>query len=145
MDRNESAPCIFPMRPALREFVERRMLARLRFFAEYERDVNHWFRHGDGRPVSEGGRGYAFPCCIHGTSRWTAYDNICGACEDGDSYWDFAREAESAAREAVWANSQADHRAELAIPLLMQSGLDALPTEVRNGLLEWVSAPLKRF
>lgn len=51
--------------------------------AAYEIEVRDWYENGDGRPTSEGGRGYAFPHCIHGTSRWTDYDNICGGCEDG--------------------------------------------------------------
>lgn len=49
----------------------------------YEAEVRDWYENGDGRPSSEGGRGYTFPHCIHGASRWTDYDNICGGCEDG--------------------------------------------------------------
>ena len=145
MNNNESSPCPFPMRQNLRYFVERRMLARLRFFAEYERDVNNWYRYGDGRPVDEGGKSHRFPYCIHGASLWTDYDNICGGCEWGDSYWDFAREVTEAAREAVWADEKSKRRAELAVPLLMQSGPDALPADVRNELSGWVLAPLSNF
>lgn len=32
-----------------------------------------------------GGLGYAFPTCIHGSSLWTDYDNICGGCEESQS------------------------------------------------------------
>jgi hypothetical protein len=49
----------------------------------YREEVDAWYTTGDGRPSSEGGRGYTFPHCIHGSSRWTDYDNICGGCEDG--------------------------------------------------------------
>ena len=145
MNNNESAPAIFPMTPTKREWVERRLMARLRFFAEYEYAKGEWYRHGDGRPVSEGGRGYSFPCCIHGMSSWTDYDNICGGCEQGDNYWDFDREAADAAREVDWVTAQVERRAELAIPLIMQSGPDALPREVSQGLSKWVSEPLHRF
>lgn len=53
--------------------------------ADYEAAVKDWYENGDGRPTSEGGRGYTYPECIHGSSRWTDYDNICGGCEDGTS------------------------------------------------------------
>lgn len=53
--------------------------------ADYEADVKDWYENGDGRPTSEGGRGYRYPECIHGSSLWTDYDNICGGCEDGSS------------------------------------------------------------
>ena len=62
--------------------------------ADYAAEVDAWYRSGDGRAPNwrtepdgrrwnAGGRGYTFPTCIHGTSRWTDYDNICGPCEDG--------------------------------------------------------------
>jgi hypothetical protein len=51
--------------------------------AQYEADVKDWYENGDGRPTSEGGRGYRYPECIHGSSLWTDYDNICGPCELG--------------------------------------------------------------
>lgn len=50
--------------------------------AEYDAEVKDWYENGDGRPSSEGGRGYRFPHCIHGTSLWTDYDNICFGCEE---------------------------------------------------------------
>lgn len=62
--------------------------------AAYDAEVDAWYRSGEGRPskyiesewggrINVGGHGYAFPHCIHGSSRWTDYDNICGGCEDG--------------------------------------------------------------
>lgn len=53
--------------------------------AAYEAEVKAWYETGDGRPISEGGHGYAFPECIHGSSLWTDYDNICGWCEDSST------------------------------------------------------------
>jgi hypothetical protein len=58
--------------------------------AEYDAEVRDWYENGDGRPTSEGGRGYTFPHCIHGSSRWTDYDNICGGCEDGSGVFELA-------------------------------------------------------
>lgn len=67
-----------------------------RLHAEYDEEVDAWYRSGDGRSPkwhtfiegdnvwqeNVGGKGYRFPSCIHGTSLWTDYDNICGPCED---------------------------------------------------------------
>lgn len=63
----------------------------------YEADVKDWYENGEGadpdwRTESDdeghewrwnaGGLGHTYPRCIHGTSLWTDYDNICGGCED---------------------------------------------------------------
>jgi hypothetical protein len=53
--------------------------------AAYEEDVREWYSRGEGRT-----HGYTYPACIHGTSRWTDYDNICGPCEDGLSNYELA-------------------------------------------------------
>lgn len=79
--------------------------------AAYEQEVDDWYRSGPGRsprwreePVIDGetgefvgidrwnagGNGYTFPACIHGMSRWTDYDNICGGCEDGRTVYELA-------------------------------------------------------
>lgn len=64
--------------------------------ADYDEEVREWYASGPGRPrkmhtfidgddvwqENVGGQGYRFPACIHGTSLWTPYDNICGPCED---------------------------------------------------------------
>lgn len=55
--------------------IERRLWAA---HMDYENDVDEWYRSGEGKT-----KGYAYPACEHGTSRWTDYDNICGPCEDG--------------------------------------------------------------
>lgn len=65
----------------------------------YDREVAEWYETGDGASpdwrtevdeetgevyrYNAGGQGHTFPHCIHGASRWTDYDNICGGCEDG--------------------------------------------------------------
>lgn len=62
----------------------------------YREEVAYWYRSGDGRPaqwhngINYGGQGYTFPYCIHGTSRWTDYDNICGGCEDPENIYRMA-------------------------------------------------------
>jgi len=70
--------------------------------AEYWEARRYWYESGDGRPSdwrvdpetgrhwNAGGRGWTYPECIHGTSRWTDYDNICGGCEDGYSIYQLA-------------------------------------------------------
>ena len=72
--------------------------------AAYQADVDDWYQNGDGarpnwqrsgdqpwfnpemhdpeRMVNLGGKNYTYPRCIHGMSRWTDFDNICGGCED---------------------------------------------------------------
>lgn len=80
--------------------------------ADYEAEVKDWYENGDGRApdwrtesddegntwrYNAGGLGYAFPHCIHGSSLWTDYDNICPGCEDSLS--DLAM-ASIAARQA---------------------------------------------
>lgn len=65
--------------------------------AAYEEEVRDWYEKGEGRSPNwrtdidehgevyqwnAGGQGYRFPHCIHGSSLWTDYDNICGPCED---------------------------------------------------------------
>lgn len=62
--------------------------------ADYDAEVHDWYTRGegrspnwrtepDGRTWNAGGRGYAFPYCIHGRSLWVDHDIPCGACEDG--------------------------------------------------------------
>ena len=53
-----------------------------RSWNDFLADREAWYRSGDGRPTSQGGKGYSFPYCFHGSSQWTDYDNICGGCED---------------------------------------------------------------
>ena len=50
----------------------------------YEAEVRDWYENGDGRPRSEGGKGFTFPTCIHGRDLWVDHDIPCGACEGED-------------------------------------------------------------
>lgn len=76
----------------------------------YDEEVDDWYRAGDGRrpnwrtecvrnaegvclydhTVNYGGMGHRFPQCIHGTSLWTDYDNICGGCESEENIYSVA-------------------------------------------------------
>jgi hypothetical protein len=58
----------------------------------YDADVDRWYRH---RHINEG---LAYPVCFHGVSRYYDYDCACGACEMGDSYFDYL----SVARRALY-------------------------------------------
>lgn len=64
-------------------------------YEAHDADVHRWYRH---RHINEG---HSYPTCIHGTSNWTDYDNICGACEDGYMYFDYLRDARECLDEAV--------------------------------------------
>ncbi|AVD99408.1 hypothetical protein SEA_BILLNYE_239 [Streptomyces phage BillNye] len=94
--------------------------------AEYRAEREEWYRSGDGRRPhywtdpetgrthNYGGKGYTFPYCEHGSSRWTDYDNICGPCEDGYSVYQLAiwnaEEKVSAYRERCdWVLSAPKH------------------------------------
>jgi hypothetical protein len=72
--------------------IERRLAAT---FDDYENDIVEWYRNGDGKR-----KGYTYPACEHGTSRWTDYDNICGPCEDGLSLGDGVYRRQIALSEA---------------------------------------------
>lgn len=48
-------------------------------WADIQRTVADWNEMADQCQRE----GYAPRYCIHGTDRWTDYDNICGGCEDG--------------------------------------------------------------
>lgn len=55
-------------------------------------------------------KGLSFPTCIHGSSNWTDYDNICGACEDGYTYFIEEREREDARLTVEYAYKVKDWR-----------------------------------
>ena len=123
--------------------VERRVMRRLRDYAEFEADWSRWYRDGDGRPTSEGGKGYRYPySCIHGASAYTDYDNICGPCEGGYAHWDYARELADAYRDAVWAFSQRDERYSSVSNVV---GNGRVPFDIRVALAEWALAPVSEF
>lgn len=66
-----------------REYLDRQEMASKRE-REFDKTVREWYRKGDGRSREDGGRGYAYPYCIHGVYILTDYDIPCGWCESGD-------------------------------------------------------------
>ena len=142
MDRNESMPCPFPMRESDREAIERRVMARLRWYAEFAVEVKNFYKAEKGKPR---GLRHTHPRCIHGVSRWVSYDCACFACEEGYGSWNFVREVTDAVNEWAYARLTVDRRAKDAIPLLMASGSEKLPKDVREGIVKWVLAPTTEF
>lgn len=96
-------------------------------YADFEQAKVDWYRDPDTRRLK-------FPECIHGTSTWTDYDNICGPCENGEGYWDYVREAEWAIIRAKTALAQVDHRLHILceIPIHLQT----------PELKQWVKEPI---
>lgn len=131
--------CLYPMPMGVAAKAESLYMRSLRTFAEFEADRQRWYREGDGRPVSEGGRGHRYPyACVHGASAWTDYDNICGPCEDGWGSFDANREAVEAYHIAVSQISEAHRRfnkvkhfvtSERSVPDALQSSLWAWAME----------------
>lgn len=114
----------------------------LKYRADYEAEVKDWYENGDGRPVvwatlddgthrqvNIGGKGHTFPHCIHGTSLWTDYDNICGGCESGETPIEYAIVR---GREQFLRFNQ---RWEW-----ITSAPGDLDPGVRNGLLDWATS-----
>lgn len=115
-----------------RKFYRAALITVRQWHQRYEDDVDDWYRNGDGRPSSEGGRGYRYPECIHGMSLWTDYDNICGGCEASLTVY---QEAQGLAREwyDAWCNRYA----------FMSSAPLDVPDDVREKLAVWVLETLK--
>jgi hypothetical protein len=141
--RYTTNPLLLTMaRQALREVKAHR--------AAYAEEVDAWYRSGDGRSPkwltevtpdgddvyqwNAGGRGYTFPHCIHGKSRWTDYDNICGGCEDSLSVYD---EALSLAH--TWFR---DYQGRMATYRAARAA--EAPREVMEPLGKWVTECLTR-
>jgi hypothetical protein len=107
--------------------------------AEYRAEVDEWYRSGDGRrpnyrtnpetgrTVNYGGKGYSFPYCEHGSSRWTDYDNICGGCEDGTDIYQLA----------IWAAQEkvAEYNRRFEWVISAPSSLDP---DIKRELIDWV-------
>ena len=145
----ERLPCVFPMRVGHDHAVEKLVMASLREYAEFRVEKNNWYRHGDGRPSFEGGRGLTFPHCIHGMSRWLSYDNICGPCEDGWGYWHYGDTLELYAHVVEYAYEQMARRF-----AKVHEFLENLETfekrsnkadEMRSAMMEWAIEPIVRF
>lgn len=113
--------------------------------AEYWEARRAWYESGDGRPEkwvfdpetgrhwNAGGRGWTYPECIHGTSRWTDYDNICGGCEDGYSVYQLA----------LWEGKEkAQQYTERVEWLASAPGFSRMPYGLKDDLRDWVMEPL---
>lgn len=112
--------------------------------AEYRAEREEWYRAGDGRspkwyqgpdddrPYNYGGKGYTFPYCEHGTSRWTDYDNICGGCEDGYSIYQLA----------LWSAQEKVAEYSKRIDWLV-SAPSSLGWERKRDLIDWACEPIR--
>ena len=110
----------------------------------YEEDVRDWYRNGDGRPTREGGRGHTYPECIHGYSRWTDYDNICGSCEDGYGSYNYLRELEVAKEMAKDSFQEFHDRLNFYIDLRRKILNTNLPVTIdETAMNDWVQAPIR--
>lgn len=113
--------------------------------AEYRQDREDWYLRGDGRspkwyqgpdddrPYNYGGKGYSYPCCPHGTSNWTDYDNICGRCEDGYSVYQWA----------VWEATERVAKARERIDWIVSAPSSLRHTEMHRDLIDWAMEPIK--
>ena len=115
--------------------MQQHLMKRLRFYARYRADYHNWYLRGDGRTLDDGGKGWAYPECIHGADRWTSYDNICGPCEDGWGYWDAEREVEEAFHLSVYSLKVFDERFRKAKPIISDRNA---PDALRTALRDWV-------
>ena len=118
--------------------------------AAYDRDVADWYRSGPGRApkwrifvegdevyrANVGGDGHAFPYCVHGSSLWTDYDNICWGCEEGIRLDDPALALQRA--KSVW-NEATRRRVDVLLPVVLES---TVPQEIKDALTDWVVSAL---
>lgn len=115
--------------------------------AAYEEEVRAWYASGDGRSPNwrveftesgepyqwnAGGRGYAFPACIHGASRWTDYDNICGPCEDSLTMH----------QEALYAGHRDAHAFLDRMSVVQYATDQHVPQSIVDDLTEWAMSML---
>lgn len=107
-----------------------------RSYAAYEEDVDTWYRSGEGRT-----RGYAYPACIHGTSAWRDYDNICGPCEDGYGTFHYIDQAGLALDRARADWEEFERRRDLIAELVVDAQL-CKNSELRGQLIDWWCEPL---
>ena len=81
-------------------------------YAAHDEERRDWYRSGDGR------NGYRFPICIHGSSLITDYDNICGGCEDGYTYFEYERDARESIDRAKRAYTEYLKRYDLVLSIM---------------------------
>jgi hypothetical protein len=112
--------------------------------AEYRADKEEWYRNGDGRspkwyqgpdddrPYNYGGKGYSYPYCIHGSSNWTDYDNICGGCEESLSVY----------QRAIWSAQEKVDEYRKRVDWVV-SAPDSLDWDVKRDLIDWACKPVR--
>lgn len=110
----------------------------------YEEDVRDWYKNGDGRSTRDGGRGFTYPYCFHGVSRWVDYDCACGSCEDGWGSFDYLRELEVAKETAKDAFLDMKKRIDLYVDLTYKIKYGDMPVTIdKERINEWVQAPIE--
>lgn len=95
--------------------------------ADYDAEVAAWYADPDQR--------YRFPHCIHGTSLWTDYDNICFGCEDGVRYDDPRMCLDRAKRDLA----ECEERVTL-IGAILRKGVSA-SSDLGVALIDWALEP----
>lgn len=116
------------------------------WYQKYDEDVDAWYRD----PVN---RGLSYPCCIHGMSNWTDYDNICGGCESGFGYFNYMDQLRRFKDEVLAAEKLREKRFQAMRSFWEQnfstSELGNVVSEseinVFNTLHDWVDEPVKRI
>lgn len=117
---------------------------RRRTFEAYQESVDDWYRNGDGRPTTHGGRGYRYPECIHGASLWTDYDIPCGACENGEGYWDYLRELADCKYAAQRAFDEFQRRMTLIVQVTTELHNGGAPFVIKYAETdEWLIEPIR--
>lgn len=121
-------------------------------YADYEDDVREWYSRGDGRSpkwhtfiegddvyqANVGGKGYAYPECIHGRSLWVDHDIPCGECEAGLSIYElalmrgYAQAREFVRRTEVVGTAHRAHAPHEIVEALTTWSLEALPSSMRE-------------
>ena len=112
-----------------------------RAHAEYDEEVDAWYRSGDGRSPkwhtfvegdevwqeNVGGKGYRFPACIHGRSLWVDHDIPCGICEDGLTVY----------QEALYAGHRDANEYLNRMSVVQYAADQRVPESIRDDLTEW--------
>ena len=137
-DTDKSA-VLYIVQKARREYLDRQE-ADAKREREYDKEVREWYRKGDGRSREDGGRGYAYPYCIHGVYILTDYDIPCWRCEAGD-WEEFDYIATIRWTVGAWQRAKAEcDRRRAALNHLVEAGysLGDIPAE----MTKWASAPV---
>lgn len=98
-------------------------------FADYEEACNDYAKQGF-RPHH----------CIHGTNQWTDYDNICGACEDGEGYWHYETCGRRALDIAKAAHAEMLERCDMAVAMYLKGA----PVDIGK-MGDWINEPLTKL